>query len=80
MKIDKVITFDKDITRDILTIVGYAVGDDDYIVDENWDRVLATDGKHIQIGEVAGVHKCGIIRNDIVSLIKLADRLEEKEK
>lgn len=78
--LDKTITFDDSAKRFILSAFGKQVDAEGYIVenDDPKQRVLTPDGEEVLESEFGGVCKGSLIfvKNDIVSVIRLMDRLD----
>lgn len=66
---NKTITFDKSVTKDILNMFNLSTDKEGYIINKNKKKVKAIDKKPIKINEFAGICKSGLIRNDLCSLI-----------
>lgn len=76
---NKIITFDKSLKKNILQYFGYTTNDTGEIVEiENYDnKALTSEGDILTLEEFAGIQKGSLlfIKSDIISLIKLADKL-----
>ena len=70
-----IITFDESAKELILSFFDKAVDDDGFIVEKNdkKKRVLASDGKEIQMSEFAGMKDGRFFRTDISSILSLVD-------
>jgi len=69
----KVITFDKNLSRDILDIFDKAVNEEGIIVEklDPFQKVLTKEGDEVSLDEFGGLSKGSLvfIKSDIVSLI-----------
>lgn len=74
------ITFSKNVREDILELFGKSLDEEGFIVekDDTSQRVLTPKGEEIHIDEWAGVVKGSeaFVKNDALSLIELAKKLE----
>lgn len=72
-----VITFEESAKGIILSFFDKVVDNDGFIVEKNdrTKRILASDGKEIKIGEFAGMKDGNFFRNDISSILSLADEM-----
>lgn len=79
MNIGRVVTFDSSLKKEILSIFGKDVDDNDYIVEKDnpEEQALTPDGEPITIHEFAGLTKGSLrfVKSDLVSLLQFADNL-----
>lgn len=75
---NEIITFDKNVKREVLDILNKSVDKDDLIVEKDnpTQRVLTFDGEDITLEEFGGVQRGSevFIKNDIISLMRLSKK------
>lgn len=78
--VGKVITFNKNARKDILEFFDKTVDDEGFIVESSdpEQRVITPEGDEVEFLEFAGLTKGSeiFIKSDLISLIKLADKLK----
>ena len=83
MKEENVILFDEASKLKLLDIMGKIVDSQSFIVEKNapTQRVVTIEGEEIKINEFAGVKKGSeiFIKNDINSVLELADSLDKDD-
>lgn len=76
----KIIEFDTLAKKDILAFFNKTTDDEGYVVEKGnpKQRILADDGEEVKLQDFAGITKGSeiFIKNDLLSLIRLSDRLQ----
>ena len=77
---NKVITFDKSAKREVLKFMDMEVDKEGYIIRKDGGRVLDFNRNACYIDDFAGFDHCkNIIRKDLPSLMKVADKVKDKQ-
>ena len=80
IKVEKVITFEKDAKLEILKAFNKTIDDNGYIVESAnpAQKVLTIDGEELKLEDFAGIRKGSeiFIKSDLMSIINLVDLLQ----
>ncbi len=75
------ITFEESAKEDILDMFDKKVDEEGYLIEKDCpeQRVLTPDGEEILKEEWAGIYKGHYYKNDLLSLMKIADEMDKRE-